>query len=501
MAAHALNHSIAAEQSPVCLDPHHSPDSLSRERAPTARSQFDVYLSQAKLTPLLTHDSLIRLAREVYVNRYSMLRVFSQYLPCVASLAEQFQHHEDYGLKLSGFATGIVDQSVESRDATLALNRTHGKGQPDGEVQDEAVVREHCEILVALLEMQAACTDASQARYLRTQLADSYLKFALRVDEFERHASIFETHTQTLRDFCGRVCEITGSDCYPAELDTLSPRLVSRLAHTLPADQQGDFHDLGLEVCSILRHAGLTFSAVLELRDCYDRHKIERNRHINMIVQSNLLLAARETLKQKPDDDRLFDLCQEANFGLMIAADRFAYWRDLAFSTYAVFWIRQRLIRDRDHNSNPAFSIPCSVAARVKKVIQARNRLALESDEPVTSARIAAEIGSTRELVDEALQAHIVPADVTAELPIEVPDSEDVYNEASNIALRETLVEALKLIPERKRKIFDMRWGITCDERHTLFEVSALFGITKEGIRRVEKDVVNQLRSGPYGRC
>ncbi|MEI2419397.1 sigma factor, partial [Arthrospira platensis SPKY2] len=147
---------------------------------------------------------------------------------------------------------------------------------------------------------------------------------------------------------------------------------------------------------------------VLRLRERYDHHKAKRNELVNTIVQSNLLLAARETLKQKPSDDRLFDLCQEANFGLMIAADRFSYWRDLAFSTYAVFWIRQRLIRDRDHNANPAFSIPCSVANRVKKVLQTRTRLQEETGETVSSARIAAELGITRALVDEALQSHIL---------------------------------------------------------------------------------------------
>lgn len=501
MAAHALTHQIEAEQAHIFSDPHHMRAPASQERAATPRSQFDVYLSHAKLTPLLTHDSLIRLAREVYVNRYGILQVFSKFLPCVASLCEQFQHHEDYELKLSGFATGLVDQSVESRDATLALNRTHGKGQPDGEIQDEDVVREHCEVLLSLLEMQCACTEPSQAEFLRTKLSEAYLKVALRVDEYERHAAIFESHTQTLRVFRDLVCEITGAQHYPTDLDSLSPRLVSQLAHTLPEERQGDFHDLGLEVCAILRHTGLTFTAVLELRDRYDHFKTERNRHINTIVQSNLLLAARETLKQRPDDDRLFDLCQEANYGLMIAADRFAYWRDLAFSTYAVFWIRQRLIRDRDHNANPAFSIPCSVATRVKKVMQARARLTMESDEPITSARIAAEIGCTRELVDEALQAHIVPSDVTADVPLEIPEVEDVYQETSSIALRETLIEALKLIPDRKRHIFDMRWGITYERTYTLCEVAARFGITKEGIRRVEKDVVNQLRSGPYGQA
>ncbi|MEI2421006.1 sigma factor-like helix-turn-helix DNA-binding protein, partial [Arthrospira platensis SPKY2] len=54
-------------------------------------------------------------------------------------------------------------------------------------------------------------------------------------------------------------------------------------------------------------------------------------------------------------------------------------------------------------------------------------------------------------------------------------------------------------VPERKRQIFDMRFGISSEETYTLCEVAARYGITKEAIRRVERDVINQLRTGPYG--
>lgn len=478
---------------------------ISRHRLSTKdvstnpRTQFDHYMAQVKTTSLLSHTALIQIAREAYIHRYEMMRILAQFPLAVEALVEQYGFHAQKRFKLSGFATGIVDQSVKARDDTLALNRQHGKGQHEGETQSEEAIGANCLRLKQLTRSFRNHRGDPAALLMQRQMAEGYILVALRVEEFERHCQIFESITSDLRCFADEVFCLSSQWNQQQLLDSLCERTIQDLAEIQPEEDREAFIERASETMELAEVVGIPLSEALRLRRMYDHHKEEHSHCVNGIVQANLLLSARETLKQKPDDDRLFDVCQEANQGLIIAASRFSYWKDLAFSTYAVWWIRQRLIRHRDQTVNGAFSIPCSVVSRVKKIYQVRERHRSDyGEKDVSSAQIASEIGCSRALVDEAMQAYWPLEDTDDTNAGLLAEHSDVFEETALESLREVVREALQTLPERKRAICELRWGMSNDDPLTLAEISSRFGMTKEGVRKVEQDALATLRRGSY---
>ena len=462
------------------------------------RAKLSIYLAEARKTPLLSHDELIDLTREAYVHRYAQMEILSRFLPCVASVVGAYAHHRERGLKLSAFTTGLADQSVEARDSVLSMNRKQGKNTVDDAVHDEAAIDAHCSLLQDLFE-RVRSRPAAGTHPDRFALSSMYLQVVLRVDELQRHADLFAEATDNLRRLAGEASQIEPTLEVDDLLNITPSSSFAAAFRQLSPSRQKAFLMRAAEAAELLGECGLPASELLEMRRRYDCHAEARSRCINAVVESNLLLAAGEALKLRPDEDRLFDMCQEANHGLLIAADRFAYWRGLAFSTYAVFWIRQRILRARDDATNPAFTIPCSVVNRIRKVLQARNRLAAETGGPVSSEMIAQAIGAPRKLVDDALLAGVPPAELDAsETGFPTVELEDGGDQDDAEHIHAVLAQALETIPNPKRAVFEMLWGLGRERTHTVDEVADHFGMSKQDVRRAERHVVQHLRKCPH---
>jgi RNA polymerase primary sigma factor len=68
---------------------------------------------------------------------------------------------------------------------------------------------------------------------------------------------------------------------------------------------------------------------------------------------------------------------------------------------------------------------------------------------------------------------------------------------AKQLMLRRELEEVLASLPERERKILELRYGFSDGQARTLEEVGENFGITRERIRQIEAVALRKLRH-PY---
>lgn len=474
----------------------------------TPRSQFDRYMADVKKTALLSSQKLTALSRDAYVHRFCMIEVLSHFPPCAEALSEQYLFHVENDFKMRNFVTGYGDQSLNARDDLYALNRqvTQSKLRFDklelaGEPQNEARIARTLENLTKLCEVFRVAewsVRRTPKSSLRRKISETYMFVALRYHELERHKEIFEA----LSDQVQQVVDELYAKVPPANQQHLLALLesadVDQIMELIGPRQRRAFKAEAATLRRLLKTIGLSIKEIICLRSRYQHHKDQQNKLINQLVESNLLLSARETIRTKPADDRLFDTCQEANQGLITAAYRYDYWRGYAFSTYAIYWIKQRLNLHRDNAVNGAFPIPCSVASRAAKVFRSMEQRGDDPSNALSSHQIAESLGCSRRLVDQALQAY-TPAAGSDEMASVVHEEQpDVSDIASVQDLQAIVREVVESLPQPKRDICKMRWGVGYPVQLTLAEVAKIKGITKEGIRQIEMDGMRILCNGKH---
>jgi RNA polymerase sigma factor (sigma-70 family) len=221
------------------------------------------------------------------------------------------------------------------------------------------------------------------------------------------------------------------------------------------------------------------------------------------LLRANLRLVVSLARRYRNRGMGFLDLVQEGNLGLLRAIDKFDHRRGFKFATYAVWWIRQAMVRAAADKSR-MIRLPAHTNEALSRVEWATKRLHAQLGRRPDAEEIAAEIGLTPERVEElrGLNKSVLSLETPlgdddgARLGDLVPDTQTVsaVDVATQAETTREVQRALAKLTPREERILRLRYGIGQREESTLEEVGRQFCLTRERIRQIEAQAMKKLR-------
>lgn len=225
---------------------------------------------------------------------------------------------------------------------------------------------------------------------------------------------------------------------------------------------------------------------------------------IDALTRANLRLVVTIAKQYQGRGLPLSDLIQEGNMGLLHAIGKYDPESGNRFSTYATWWIRQRVIRSIADSSR-MIRLPVHVNDALGRVHRQTAALSATLGRPPTPEEVAEASGITVEALTryqrmafvKTLDAPIRDDDDSVALATLLPDpaATDPLDEVIDRQAILQVRAAVARLPERLQLVLRLRYGLDADERQrTLEQVGVVMGVTRERVRQLEAEALKLLR-------
>ncbi|HMN12086.1 MAG TPA: sigma-70 family RNA polymerase sigma factor [Bellilinea sp.] len=253
--------------------------------------------------------------------------------------------------------------------------------------------------------------------------------------------------------------------------------------------------------CSLKKISDLEFHAGREEMEWLVEDGLKAREHL---IRANTRLVVSIAKRYLGRGVPLLDLIQEGNLGLMKAVEKFEYKRGFRFSTYATWWIRQTISR-AIADQGRTIRVPVHMVDRIRVMYKTTHELEQSLGRLPEVSELAERLNMSTETVDWMRQVAWLPLslespvsedDEESELGVFIEDTQtpSPQQSANDDMMRETVEHVLNTLPPREALILRLRFGLENGRYHTLEEVGAKFGLTRERIRQIENAALRRLR-------
>jgi len=222
------------------------------------------------------------------------------------------------------------------------------------------------------------------------------------------------------------------------------------------------------------------------------------------LVRANLRFVVNVAKKYQNQGLPLADLISEGNIGLMNAIERFDVEKGYHFISYAVWWIRQAILKAICEKSR-MIRLPLNRANELVQIEKVRKELLSSKGREPEIEEVAKRLDMDKDHVADLL--NISRDLVSLETPIYAEKDSSIlgdfvedtgYSSPDEMAveksLREDIDRVLRTLSQKEADIIKYRFGLNGRRPMSLKEIGTKYRLTKERIRQIEKKALKRLQ-------